>query len=1111
MFSISRIISRISRQPMLKWPIPILASVSIVVSEIVECADLELIRWGEWHDTVIEVNANIAELISILIVSMFCILTGKMVCICMDDLDMDDLERLVSHLLNIHNDNSEVQHFAPSIQNGCDTILHSTTSPISPIRYITEDKMQESFHKQDRHYIAPSESGNGDYRIGTPITRYLTQETSVHHYDHKQQCTEYLNEQIRELHHQDSKPGTNLLPSSPQIALHAAYEEVTHWKQNMFPPPPGDSGKNFVQEMARLFQASADPSSTNGVSMKAITVFQKLVLQEPPREVGKPKDYAKYLQRRLDLWLAGDTTSLMEEGRNIQKQLPTDHNSPSKNSASQTFTKHMKHGNIQGALKSLLTSPKGPRNLDDKASSNTGESAIYILHHAGTAPPPDILLVGHSLNKDANPQVFNQLNADLILKAALDTHGSSGPSGLNASAWKRMCSQYGSASLDLCSALAAVGRKLCTTEIDTETVVTCKLVDDQHSCQTIGVCDVPRRIISKAVLWLLSADILAAAGPLQVGARHKGGAEAAIHVMRRVREESKVEGVLSIENRDAFSTINRLAALHNISTICPSISQLLWNCYCTAVRQLLPDRTGEIYSCEGVIRGDPLATVIYDLAMTPLIRTLHRTHPDTIQVWNADTAAVAGSCGDLRRWWDSLRTLGTRYGYVATQAVLVAKPEFEEVGKAVFTDAGVEITTLGHGHLGAILGAKEFREEYVRGEVEKRIREVQLLAHIAAAHPHYAYSAFHSMASRWSFLTRTIPDIQHLLLPLEQEIRHKLLPALTGRQDITGTERRILALPARLGGLGIADPSSSSQTSFQNSVAMTAPQVNLILEQDIHAVVNPKDIAIIKKNITECNHVRQKAQVSDLERDITPQQKRLLHLARERGSSSWLTVPAEEGLFLSKQEFTHALHLRYGWDPRNPPHSCLCGSPFSIDHTLACKKAGVQISIRREIRDITTSMLERVCCSVTKEHLLQPSSGEPFTLDIRAGGLWDGNENVFLHITVFNPNTAPTQRSQKVPTTYDMLESSRRRKYDPLVWGHGTFTPLVFSTMGGMGKEADSFYRRLAGVVSKKKGRAYSVVIGQMRSHLSLAIIRTSTKPLHKPNCLAKTSPTPYH
>ena len=363
-----------------------------------------------------------------------------------------------------------------------------------------------------------------------------------------------------------------------------------------------------------------------------------------------------------------------------------------------------------------------------------------------------------------------------------------------------MCSQYGSASLDLCSALAAVGCKLCTTEIDTETIVTCKLVE--HSCQTIGVCDVPRRIISKAVLWLLSADIRAAAGPLQVSARHEGGAEAAIHAMRRVHEKFKIEGVLSIENTEAFSTIKRLAALHNISTICPSISQILWNCYGTAVRLLLPDRTGEIYSCEGVIRGDPLAPVMYDLAMTPLIRTLHRTHPDTKQVWNVDTAAVAGSCGDLRSWWDSLSTLGPRYGYMAKQAVLIAKPEFEEVGKAVFTDTSVAITTLGHGHLGAILGAKEFREEYVRGEVEKRIREVQLLAHIAAAHPHYAYSAFHSMASRWSFLTRTIPDIQDLLLPLEQEVRHKLLPGLTSRQGITGTERRILALPVRLGGLG---------------------------------------------------------------------------------------------------------------------------------------------------------------------------------------------------------------------------------------------------------------------------------------------------------------------
>ena len=61
--------------------------------------------------------------------------------------------------------------------------------------------------------------------------------------------------------------------------------------------------------------------------------------------------------------------------------------------------------------------------------------------------------------------LFDNLNADTILQAALDTHGSAGPAGLDAHAWRRICSSFKSASRDLCKALAAVGRRICTVAV----------------------------------------------------------------------------------------------------------------------------------------------------------------------------------------------------------------------------------------------------------------------------------------------------------------------------------------------------------------------------------------------------------------------------------------------------------------------------------------------------------------------------------------------------------------------------------------------------------------------------------------------------------------------
>ena len=72
----------------------------------------------------------------------------------------------------------------------------------------------------------------------------------------------------------------------------------------------------------------------------------------------------------------------------------------------------------------------------------------------------------------------------------------------------------------------------------------------------IGVGEVPRRIIAKAVISLFRSDIQDAAGPLQVCAGQEGGCEAAIHAMRQFfSEDDDVHGVLLVDASNAFNSI----------------------------------------------------------------------------------------------------------------------------------------------------------------------------------------------------------------------------------------------------------------------------------------------------------------------------------------------------------------------------------------------------------------------------------------------------------------------------------------------------------------------------------------------------------------------------
>ena len=99
-----------------------------------------------------------------------------------------------------------------------------------------------------------------------------------------------------------------------------AYREIVQWKPNLFPLPMRSSSNHFVKECTRLILAYVDGSSLEPVALKALMVMPTLSLQRPFLK-SKTKDYHQCLQRRLDLWEAGDIKSLLQEGRALQRRL----------------------------------------------------------------------------------------------------------------------------------------------------------------------------------------------------------------------------------------------------------------------------------------------------------------------------------------------------------------------------------------------------------------------------------------------------------------------------------------------------------------------------------------------------------------------------------------------------------------------------------------------------------------------------------------------------------------------------------------------------------------------------------------------------------------------
>ena len=160
--------------------------------------------------------------------------------------------------------------------------------------------------------------------------------------------------------------------------------------------------------------------------------------------------------------------------------------------------------------------------------------------HSDPAPiQSDILLHGPLEQVPSN--YFDSIDEGTIHRAAKLTKGAGGPSQLDADQFRRiLCSKnFVKEGKDLREQIAILARTIATKSIDPEVLdpyVACRLIplNKNPGVRPIGIGEILRRIIGKAICRVLNADIQIAAGPLQVSAGLKGGAEAAIHVMKDI-------------------------------------------------------------------------------------------------------------------------------------------------------------------------------------------------------------------------------------------------------------------------------------------------------------------------------------------------------------------------------------------------------------------------------------------------------------------------------------------------------------------------------------------------------------------------------------------------
>ena len=151
--------------------------------------------------------------------------------------------------------------------------------------------------------------------------------------------------------------------------------------------------------------------------------------------------------------------------------------------------------------------------------------------------------------------------------------------------------------------------------------------------------------------------------------------------------------------------------------------------------------------------------------------------------------------------------------------------------------------------MGAVIGSKGFKSQYVKDKVAGWVKELQKLTEIARSEPHAAYSAFtFGFKSKFNYLMRTVSGISELLAPLDEAVDNFIRSIFQGR-EFSSVERKLFSLPVKLGGLGVDIPSEICQIQYENSRLVTSQLIEQIKLQSSDNIVDTRVLDAARRKV----------------------------------------------------------------------------------------------------------------------------------------------------------------------------------------------------------------------------------------------------------------------
>ena len=581
--------------------------------------------------------------------------------------------------------------------------------------------------------------------------------------------------------------------------------------------------------------------------------------------------------------------------------------------------------------------------------------------------------------------------------------------------------------------------------------------------------------------------------------------------------------LLMVDAFNGFNELCRKAMLWTVRHRWANGSRLVFNCYRHSAILILRRRNGDaivLLSREGVTQGDPLSMVVYGLTLVPLAETVRGEVPDLVHAWYADDACLAGKIRSIGPAVDLIMKHGPARGYFMEpdKSILVCAeslpaPALEGLTRFKFRREN------GWRYLGGFVGAARERARWIDEQIEDWRHGVERLAMVAKRFPQTAFAGLtKSLQSEWQYLQRVVPGLSEAFGPIEAALRDSFLPALFNADEATVAKFRPLwALPTKQGGLGIPDPTTTGERSYESSKEVTS-----VLTDALMPGSEPFGLHEYMTRAREARRNMRAARIGDAEVALGDYLRGKGHaetrrVGRSQECGAWLTaMPLRlNGTVLTSEQFHDALSLRYGLRPANMPRKCDgCGEEFSVEHALGCKVGGQVGARHNDIKHEWISMCTQALgkASVSDEPLIKNSqdvrnAGETGVVvedlrgDVGVHGFWKKGSSCIFDVRVTDTDQ-PSQRGTPPDKVLAKHEKEKKTKYLVACQERQrSFTPLVFSVDGLFGKETTAAVKRLASHLAMKWSRQYSEVCGYVRSRLALALVRATGRCLRAKRC----------